>query len=200
MPQLIDTSAEFGTSDYFPRKRWTAAECERLVSDGLLDGAKFELIEGDIVPKMGQGRLHVIVVTRLIALLSAIFGIDFVQIQAPVGIGEIQETSDPEPDIAVLQNEVRSYGKDSPNPARDVRLAVEAAFTSLRGDLSIKARLYAEAGIPEYWVVDIKGRQLIVFRQPNTEGYSEQLTYSESDSVSPLSAPKASVLVSDILP
>ena len=73
-----------------------------MVETGLLTAGKFELVEGEVVYKMGLGRLHIIVVARIIAVLTAIFG-EAVQSQAQIGIGEIDEFNDPEPDVAVLK-------------------------------------------------------------------------------------------------
>src|SRR5438445_242666 len=87
----------------FIRKKWTIDECRSLVDNGLIDPCKYELIEGDIVLKGRQNRDHVYAVSRIIAVLSAIFGGDSVQSRAQIGIGEIDEFNDPEPDVAVLR-------------------------------------------------------------------------------------------------
>jgi len=88
--------------DGFIRKKWSVRDCRLMVETGLLTAGKFELVEGEVVYKMGLGRLHIIVVARIIAVLTAIFG-EAVQSQAQIGIGEIDEFNDPEPDVAVLK-------------------------------------------------------------------------------------------------
>jgi Uma2 family endonuclease len=185
--------------DGFVRKKWTVNECHFLVESGLLDPGKFELIEGEIIFKMGQGRLHIAVITRIIAVLTALFGAESVQSQAPIGIGEIDPFSDPEPDAAVLHGTVRDYIDREPRPGEDILLVVEAANTSVVGDTTTKARIYAQKGLPEYWVVAIPRRELIVFRQPTGEGYADIRTYSEAETVSPLAMPQAKVAVRDLL-
>src|SRR5262249_32064485 len=77
--------------------------------------------------------------------------------------------------------------------------------TTLALDLTEKAELYATAGIPDYWVLDLTGRRLLVFRDPGPvaaggAAYRTHLTLGPSESVTPLSAPNASVTVADLLP
>src|SRR5580658_4373362 len=102
--------------DGYVRKLWTMKECRFLVDNGLLQPGKYELINGEIISKMGQGRLHIAYVTQIIAVLSAIFGIESIQSQAQVGIGEIDPYNDPEPDIAVLSMPVSNFLDREPDP------------------------------------------------------------------------------------
>lgn len=185
--------------DGFVRKKWSVRECRFLTESGLLEPGKYELIEGEIVFKMGQGRLHIYVVSRIIAVLTAIFG-DAVQSQAQIGIGEKDEFNDPEPDVAVVSGTLHDYLEREPDPATEVILAVEASNTTLQGDTTTKVRLYGSYGVPEYWVVSIRKRELIVYRQPNAEGYADVQTYSEDAFVTPLAAPNSPVRVADLLP
>ena len=158
--------------DGFVRKKWSVHECESMVKSGLLTPGKYELIEGEIIFKMGQGRLHIAVITRIIAALTAIFGIKSIQSQAQIGIGEKDEFNDPEPDVTVLRGSVLDFLDHEPDPIKDVLLVVEAAHTTLKGDITTKANIYAKQGIPEYWVVSIINRELIVHRQPTPDGYN----------------------------
>lgn len=187
-------------SSLFPRKRWSRSECEFLVNSGLLEEGHFELIEGDIVSKMGQSRYHIFVVTALVRMLSSIFDPASVQCQAPVGIGALDPYNDPEPDASVLRGTVGQYLSREPDPRTDVLLVAEAALSTVRGDRTIKASLYARYGIPEYWLVDIAARQLVVFRQPSAEGYGQEITLTDAQSIAPLSAPQSAVAVRDLLP
>jgi Uma2 family endonuclease len=77
-------------------------------------------------------------------------------------------------------------------------LVVEIADSTLRFDLSVKALLYARAGIVEYWVVDLTGRQLIVHRDPDAGSYRSVAAYSEHERVAPLESPQHELLVSDL--
>lgn len=179
-----------------PRKRWTQNECRQLVQMGLLDGARYELIEGEVVVKVGQGRLHVFVITRLIAWLNAVFGADHVQSQAPITLSDV---SQPEPDAAVLSGVVGDYLERDPGPA-DLRLVVEVSATTLRADQTVKALLYARAGIAEMWIVNLPERVVEVLRDPGPDGYASVTRANEADLVSPLAAPGAGVRVADLLP
>ena len=186
--------------DGFARKKWSMSECRFLTDSGLLEPGKYELIEGEIVFKMGQGRIHIAVVTKILTALAAIFGIESLQNQAQIGIGERDEFNDPEPDVAVLRGRVDDYLEREPNPATEVLLLVEAANTSVKGDTTVKAAIYARHGLPDYWVVVIPTRQLIVHRQPTAQGYADVQTYAETEAVAPLAAPNSPVRVADLLP
>jgi Uma2 family endonuclease len=78
----------------------------------------------------------------------------------------------------------------NPQP-EDVQLLVEISDSTLNYDLSVKAALYARAGIVEYWVLDVNGRRLIVHREPEGDGYLSITVYVEDELVAPLVAPKA---------
>lgn len=186
--------------DGFVRKNWTLNECRLLVDNGLIDPGKFELIEGEIIYKTGQGRLHIAVITRIVAVLTALFGAESVQTQAPIGIGQIDPFSDPEPDVAVLRGTVDDYLEREPRPGGDILLAVECANTTVVGDTTTKARLYASHGVAEYWVVVIPRRELVVYRVPVDGEYTQVRTMSEAESISPLAAPNSLVQVSHLLP
>jgi len=79
-------------------------------------------------------------------------------------------------------------------------MVVEVADTSLTFDLTVKARLYARAGIVEYWVLDISGRRLIVHRDPRDRRYQSVVAYSHLESIAPLSAPDSTFRVGDAFP
>ena len=78
-------------------------------------------------------------------------------------------------------------------------LVIEVADSSLDFDTNEKRLLYAKAGIREYWVVDINGRRLLVYRDPQAGDYATQLALGPADAVSPLAAPAAVVRVADLL-
>ena len=102
--------------------------------------------------------------------------------------------------MAVLRGRVDDYLDREPNPATDVLLLVEAANTSVRGDTTVKAAIYARHGLPDYWVVVIPTRQLVVHRQPTAQGYADVQTYAETEAVAPLAAPGSLIRVADLLP
>lgn len=183
----------------FVRKQWTMEECRQLVTNGVLTPGSYELIQGDVVSKMGQGRLHIAIVTQIIVALAAVFGLDFIQSQAPIGIGARDPINDPEPDVAVLAQPIASYTKSEPDPRSDILLVVEASDTTLPGDTTTKALLYSTNEIQEYWVVSIVSRELIVYKTPTPGGYADAKTYREGSYVSPLCRPNELIAVSSLL-
>src|SRR5262249_8302678 len=107
---------------------------------------------------------------------------------------------DHEPDLAVVRGTLQDYLKREPDPTDEIVLAVEAANTSVLGDTTVKARLYAQNEVPEYWVVVIPRRELIIYRQPSSSKYLDVQTFIDTDTVSPLAAPDSTVKVADLLP
>ncbi len=185
--------------DGFARKRWSVSECRFLTENGLLTAGTYELLEGEVIAKVGQGRYHIFVVARIITILTALFG-DTVQSQAQIGIGEIDAYNDPEPDVAVLRKPLHAYLERDPHPATDVLLVVEVANTTLQGDLTTKANLYARCEVPEYWVVAIPRRDVTVFRQPTPNGYTDIRTYSAQETLTTLALPDAPIPIHTFLP
>ena len=186
--------------DGLARKKWNVREARFLTSSGLLDAGSFELIEGEIVFKMSQDQSHIVTITCIVAVLTVLFGSQSLIHQANIGIGEQDESNDPEPDVAVVRGVIRDYTERRPNPAADILLLVEAANSSVQSDKTIKAAIYARHGLPEYWVVAIPTRQLTVHRQPSMAGYLDVQTYEENAVISPLARPDAQVRVADLLP
>jgi Uma2 family endonuclease len=171
-----------------PRKRWTRAEYALL--DSVLPGQHLELVEGELISKMGKKRPHVSTLAIVAKWLSLIFGEEFITREAPIDVSpEDNPTSEPEPDVTVLNRPYGDFTNSNPAPS-DVRLVVEVSDSTVSFDLTTKAGLYARAGISEYWVVDIAKRRLIVHRDPNAGKYQSVLAYSDQESIAPLSAPE----------
>jgi len=117
---------------------------------------------------------------------------------------DVGTANDPGPDLAIVPGSEDDYDTLPPTVAL---LIVEIAASSLPLDATKKAELSATAGVPEYWVIDLEHRQLIVFRDPQplpaelgAIAYKSHRTLEPADAASPLCAPAASVLVSDLLP
>jgi Uma2 family endonuclease len=153
------------------RRRFTRAEYQRMAEVGILKpDDRVELIRGEIVEMPRPGRRHVAFVDNLNLLLSLrLAGRAFVSVQNPV---VLSEDTEPMPDLALRRRRAVSY-KDREAFAEDVLPLIEVADTSLRYDRSTKLRLYAEAGIPEYWVVDCADEIVEVHRTPGPEGYRD---------------------------
>ena len=182
-----------------PRKRWTREQYERL-PECALNGERLELIDGELINKMGKKRPHVIALAMLHSWLNKVFGDRFVNSQAPIDVSaEDNSTSEPEPDLIVLRREMTVFRDRNPGPD-DIHLVSEIADTTLGFDLAVKAALYARAGITEYWVLDIAGRRLIVHRDPHGGRYRTVSAYGEHERLAPLAAPGCEVRVGDVLP
>jgi Uma2 family endonuclease len=182
-----------------PRKRWTIEECEGLERDGYLTG-HYELIDGEIIDKMGQNPLHRIALMLVAQWLVSLFGFLCVQTEKPITLpGRDGLSNAPEPAVALTAQPTTAYMMTHPNPA-DLLLLVEVSDTTLPYDLSTKAALYARAGVGEYWVLDIVGRRLHVHRQPGPTGYSDVQGYAETETVALQVRPEAPVTVGLFLP
>ena len=196
-------SAMILSDPYYERpkdmKLWTRKECEFLVSSGLLN-ERYELIEGEIILKMGQNRPHGLTMRAIRRYLERIFTADFMQIQEPVLVAaEDDEFNEPEPDLTVLKQLYDNYGLKKPSTG-DVVLLVEIAHTTLERDTKTKPRLYARANFPEYWVADVEARQMWVYRNPSSIGYSIVTIYSETEEIAPLARPDAKIRIADLFP
>jgi len=182
-----------------PRKRWTREQYNALAPSGVLDGQKLELVEGELINKMGKKRPHVNSLVVLFDWLKGVFGAARVNPEAPIDVApEDNPTNEPEPDIIVLKRDSAQF-QSNPHP-EDLHLVVEIAHSTLSFDLRTKAALYARAGIVEYWVLDIPGRRMIVHRNPEGGRYTSVIGYSEDESVACLAAPASALRVKDALP
>jgi len=99
----------------------------------------------------------------------------------------------------VLKRSYSGFRSTSPQP-EDLELVVEVADTSLTFDLTVKAALYARAGIVEYWVLDVSGRRLVVHRDPQDGKYRSVVAFSEHESAAPLASPDSAFRVGDAFP
>lgn len=153
------------------RRRFTRAEYYRMAEVGILrKHDRVELIRGEIVELSPIGRRHKAFVINLAQLLIVrLTGRALVSVHSGLVLADDTE---PEPDVTVLRRREVSY-KDREAHTEDVLLVIEVADTSLAYDRSTKLRLYAEAGIPEYWVVDCNAEAVEVHRGPGPDGYRD---------------------------
>jgi Uma2 family endonuclease len=186
-----------------PRKRWTRAECKTLEAAGIFDQQSVELVEGELIDKMGKKRPHVDAASLFHGSLIPLFGPRRVNHAAPIDVApEDNPTNQPVPDLIVLTREYAdsaAFWSVTPQP-RDLDLVVEIADTSLAFDLTVKATLYARAGIAEYWALDVPGRRLIVHRDPQSGRYGSVTAYNEQEGVAPLGSPNSIFQVRTVFP
>lgn len=134
--------------------------------------------------------------TRLTELaLQSVFGLERLLCHAPLEVSPRNATV---PALVVLRRSFDEFD-DNPFPA-DVELLVEISDVTLRLDLTLKAGLYARAGIPEYWVLDLPNRRLNVFRNPSGDAYQTRFIVDEAGSIAPLAQPDRAITIASVLP
>ena len=177
------------------RRLFTVAEYHRMGEAGILgEDERVELIEGEIVQMAPIGPRHVGSVININRLFVTRLGDRaVVSPQNPV---VIPPRSEPQPDLLLLRPRAVSYSRELPT-SQDVLLAVEVADTSVRFDRLVKARLYARAGIAEFWLCLAMDGAVEVYREPRPDGYAGVLVHGPGDVVSPFAFPDVSFTVID---
>ena len=184
-------------------RRWSRLEYDKLIEERFFrPDERLELLDGELVVREPQGTYHAAAFLLMRDALQRVFTPGFVvRDQLPIALDDMSE---PEPDLSVVRGGIRDYL--SGHPAEPV-LIVEVAQASLTMDRRRKSSLYARAGRPEYWILNMVDRVLEVYREPVP---SESAVYGwkyrnvrllkSGASVSPLAAPKARIRVADLLP
>ncbi len=149
------------------RRRFTVHEYHRMAEAGILhEDDRIELIDGELVEMTAIGTRHFTCVNRLTQLLVRNASEDvIVSIQNPV---RLNEYSEPQPDVALIR--ARDYRESLPAP-EDVLLLIEVSDTTLAYDRGLKLSRYAQAGIPELWIVDLKGERIEHHTGPSGDLY-----------------------------
>jgi Uma2 family endonuclease len=199
MPTLLTNTPPIPPPPAPRRKRWTREQCAPLEAAGLFEQEKLELVDGELISKMGANRPHVNAFTWMLLWLQDAFGRHFVNAEAPIDVSPADNAwNEPVPDLIVLKTESEAFDSN-PRP-QDLNLVVEIAESTLRFDLTVKAALYARAGIAEYWVLDVAGKRLIVHRSPVSGAYTSVAAYAENELIAPLAAPQALFRPADAFP
>lgn len=184
-------------------RRYTREEYHRLGELGIIDPAeKVELLDGLVVEKPMKGPLHVAVTRRLIARLPRLLPSGWcLQTQDPIGLA----ASEPEPDASVIRGDETSYDTHHPE-ASDIGIVIEVADSTLRTDRREKGVLYAEASIPNYWIVNVADGWIEVYSNPdpraNPPAYLDRTDYRPGQDV-PLildGVQVATIPAADLLP
>lgn len=176
---------------------WTTERYEKAIATGVFtEDDNIELLYGKIIEGMPAGTSHEECVTILADFFRDRFGRAF-RYREEKSIALTALDSEPEPDFVVAIR--KPYNQSKPSP-KDIHFIIEVANTSLERDRTIKLSLYAEAGLAEYWIINLLHRQIEVHLQPNTEQriYESVNIYKEG---STFDSPFAGeVLVSELLP
>jgi len=181
--------------------RFTVEQFYKLDELGYFEDRKVELIRG-VLYEMTTKPPHATSSQLTAEVLGVIFAAGWAVRQTlPLDTGR---RSLLEPDLAVVVGSIRDYTHAHPTTAS---LVVEISETTLRKDRTIKVHLYAQAGVPDYWIVNLVDRQLEVHRAPGPDParrgrfrYANVTIVPESGSMAPLAAPESPVAVADLLP
>lgn len=182
------------------KKLLTSAEYVALFEQGVLTEAdRVELIEGEVVEKMTIGPLHVGRVGRVQFLLFRLLGGRAVMVSQ--GAVLLSEISMPEPDFAILRYRDDFYESRYATPG-DMLALIEVADSSLSFDRGRKMRIYAAAGVPEYWLINLPDNALEVYRRPgpHPRGYALVTTFRRGDRVAFLAFPDLEIAVEELVP
>lgn len=176
--------------------RFTVDDLERMVEAGILkEDDRVELIDGEIIEMTPPGSRHAACVRRLNALLARLLhGQEILSVQDPLRLGGVLQ---PQPDIAVLRPRDDFYSRSHPE-ASDTLLVIEVADSSVMYDRNVKARLYASAGVPEYWLVDLTRAEVTVHTRPAGDLYRDVRTVSRSATVRATTVSGLDVRVEDL--
>jgi len=178
-------------------RRFSLAEYAAMVRHGILTADdRVELIAGEIVEMPPIGNPHKGGVTYLTQSFFGNLPRNAATVMVQQGLA-IFPDSMPQPDLALLRFRADAY-RSRHNEPGDVLLLVEVADASLRYDRGTKRRLYAKAGVPEYWIVDLTGT-VEVYREPRDEAYASVRVAKGDDVVAPAAFPDCRLSVEEIL-
>lgn len=179
------------------RRRFTLDEYHRMIETGILhEDDRVELIHGEIIQMTPIGHRHAFTVAKVTAVFSeGLRGRGVIWPQNPI---TILPDSEPQPDLVVLQGPLDRYRLRLPGP-RDVALLIEVADSSVRYDRNIKKRLYAAAGIPECWIVNLEAGCVERYRDPEGDDYRRVDNIGRDGLLTPAAFPELTVSVAAIL-
>ncbi|MBI4607183.1 MAG: Uma2 family endonuclease [Planctomycetes bacterium] len=167
-----------------PVRRFTVEEYQRMGQAGVLsEDDRVELLEGWIVPKMVHNPRHDATIAHLSKVLERFLPVgSHIRVQSVI----TTETSEPEPDLALVVGEATRYLKHHPRPGETL-LVIEVADSSLASDREFKGSIYARARIPVYWIVNLVDDAVEVYTDPSGPGpapaYRTHRTFARQDTV-----------------
>ena len=151
------------------RRKFTVDQYHKMVDSGILnEDDRVELIRGEIIEMSPIGQKHAACVAKLSQLLTiALLGRAIIWSQNPI---KLSNSSEPQPDIALLKPRDDFYYSVQPQP-QDIFLLIEVADSTIKYDREIKIPLYAEEAIEEVWLVDLNQQSVEVYREVAKDGY-----------------------------
>jgi Uma2 family endonuclease len=175
--------------------KWSIEDYHRMLNAGIFDNHFVELLKGEIVNMSPEGESHAYFSSTAAEYLMQLLG-DRALIRSAKPI-TLPNDSEPEPDIAIVERLGREYLEHHPYP-QNIFWLIEYSDSTLEKDLDLKTKVYAEVGIPEYWVVNLRKRQVVVFRDPEDSDYLSKFTISEG-TINPSAFPEISISVASIV-
>lgn len=163
------------------RRKISLAEYHRMAEVGILtEDDRVELLNGEIIVMSPVGPSHTAHVKGINRVLSNLLeGLATVGVQDPIVLDDLSE---PIPDISILRWREDDYVEAHPRP-QDVFLLIEVADSSVNVDRGAKLNAYAQAGIPEYWIVNIPAKQVEIYRGPVEDFYQDRHIYKGQDKI-----------------
>jgi len=175
--------------------KWSIEDYHQIIKTGLLVDRPVELLAGEIVKMSPEGEPHAFFSSEMGSYLTRVLGDRaFLRQAKPI---TLPNQSEPEPDLAIVQPLGREYLSHHPYP-ENIFWVIEYANTSLEKDSTVKYHIYAEAGIPEYWLVNLQTAELIVYSQPRGQDYGSKMTLKEGE-ISPLAFPDLTIPIEAII-
>jgi Uma2 family endonuclease len=162
--------------------KWTLDRYHQAIEAGIFEDQRVELLKGEIIVVSPEREPHTYFSDRCANRLR-----DRLRGRAQIREGKpiiLPDDSEPQPDIAVVQPLDQVYLDHHPYP-ENIFLLIEYSNSTLKKDLEVKPKIYAEAGIQEYWVVNLQDLEVIVFRDPTQQGYQTKITLKEG-AIAPL--------------
>ncbi len=179
------------------RYAFTVADYHQLIASGHFTCAdRIELINGELtlMPPIGpEHSFHTTRITNIVPLKLP--GGVLLRMNEPVSI---RNHSEPQPDAAIVRDRADGYRTAHPEP-KDVLLIIEVADNSVDFDLKVKSKLYSKAGIPEYWVVEVKERRVSVHTIPTARGYKTMQVFEGGDVIKSCSVKGLTIKVKELL-
>lgn len=194
--ERVDRSgAAGGVAAQLPPHRFTQDAFFRMLDAGILHPEdRVELIDGEIVDMTPSGPQHAEYVDRLLHLFANVMAETRVRVQGSLDLGPATLV---DPDFMLLRPKPEGYVDALPT-GEDVLLVVEVADASLVRDRQVKARLYAAAGIGDYWIVEVERQVIVVHRDPQADRYDQIETIKGSKAVAPLHLPHKRVTPAEL--
>ena len=179
------------------RRHFNVTEYYRMAETGILsESDRVELIDGEVIEMSPIGSRHAACVDRLNQALSLFAGKHLiVRVQNPI---RLDEYSEPQPDLCLLQRRADFYAQAHPTPA-DVLLVVEVADSSAGFDREVKLPLYAQESVPEMWLINLWGDTVEIYSQPSGGTYQKSRELKRGEIITSETIAQLSLAANDVL-